>query len=125
NLSLAHMLRNYDIIQDDAHDAVMTYTLQCSTKVNVKDLAVISATLANGGTQPVTGAKILDPDVCRLTQAVMSSAGLYAGAGRWMAEVGIPAKSGVSGGLLGSLPGQLALATFSLRLTFDGNSVGG
>lgn len=125
NLSLAHMLRNYDIIQDDAHDAVTTYTLQCSTKVNVKDLAVISATLANGGIQPVTGERILDPDVCRLTQAVMSSAGMYDGAGRWMAEVGIPAKSGVSGGLLGTLPGQLGIATFSPRLNSEGNSVRG
>jgi len=125
NLSLAHMLRNYDIIQDDAHDAVTTYTLQCSTKVNVKDLAVISATLANGGIQPVTGERILDPDVCRLTQAVMSSAGMYDGAGRWMAEVGIPAKSGVSGGLLGTLPGQLGIATFSPRLNLEGNSVRG
>lgn len=125
NLSLAHMLRNYDIIQDDAHDAVLTYTRQCSIKVNVKDLAVISATLANGGIQPVTGEHILDADVCRLTQAVMSSAGMYDGAGRWMAEVGIPAKSGVSGGLLGTLPGQLGIATFSPRLNAEGNSVRG
>lgn len=125
NLSLAHMLRNYDIIQDDAHDAVLTYTRQCSIKVNVKDLAVISATLANGGLQPVTGERILDADVCRLTQAVMSSAGMYDGAGRWMAEVGIPAKSGVSGGLLGTLPGQLGIATFSPRLNAEGNSVRG
>lgn len=125
NLSLAHMLRNYDIIQDDAHDAVMTYTRQCSIKVNVKDLAVMSATLANGGRQPVTGEQILDADVCRLTQAVMSSAGMYDGAGRWMAEVGIPAKSGVSGGLLGTLPGQLGIATFSPRLNAEGNSVRG
>src|SRR5699024_4073907 len=125
NLSLAHMLRNYEIIQDDAHDAVVTYTRQCSIQVNVKDLAVISATLANGGTQPITGEKLLDPDVCRLTQAVMNSAGMYDGAGRWMAEVGIPAKSGVSGGLLGTLPGQLGIATFSPRLNSEGNSVRG
>ena len=125
NLSLAHMLRNYDIIQDEAHDAVSTYVEQCSIKVTVRDLAVMSATLANGGTQPVTGEKILDADVCRLTLSVMSSAGMYDGAGRWMAEVGIPAKSGVSGGLLGTLPGQLGVATFSPRLNKEGNSVRG
>ncbi|MDV2435643.1 glutaminase [Corynebacterium tuberculostearicum] len=125
NLSLAHMLRNYDIIQDEAHDAVSTYIEQCSIAVTVRDLAVMSATLANGGVQPVTGDKILDADVCRLTLSVMSSAGMYDGAGRWMAEVGIPAKSGVSGGLLGTLPGQLGVATFSPRLNKEGNSVRG
>ncbi|MDY3127307.1 MAG: glutaminase [Corynebacterium sp.] len=125
NLSLAHMLRNYDIIKDSARDAVLTYTRQCSLKVTVKDLAVMAATLANGGVQPVTDDRILSPDVCRLTLAVMSSAGMYNGAGRWMAEVGIPAKSGVSGGLLGTLPGQLGFATFSPRLNAEGNSVRG
>lgn len=125
NLSLAHMLRNYDIIKDEAHDAVLTYTKQCSIRVTVKDLAVMSATLANGGRQPVTNDKILDADVCRLTLALMSSAGMYDGAGRWMAEVGIPAKSGVAGGLLGTLPWQLGVATFSPRLNEEGNSVRG
>lgn len=125
NLSLAHMLRNYDIIKDDAHDAVLSYTHQCAIRVDVRDLAVMSATLANGGRQPVTGDKILDADVCRLTLAVMSSCGMYDGAGRWMAEVGIPAKSGVAGGLLGTLPGQLGVATFSPRLNESGNSVRG
>ena len=123
NLALAHMLRNYNIIE--AHDAVLTYTRQCSIRVTVKDLAVMSATLANGGRQPITDDKILDADVCRLTLALMSSAGMYDGAGRWMAEVGIPAKSGVAGGLLGTLPGQLGVATFSPRLNEEGNSVRG
>lgn len=125
NLALAHMLRNYNIIEDEAHDAVLTYTRQCSIRVTVKDLAVMSATLANGGRQPITDDKILDADVCRLTLALMSSAGMYDGAGRWMAEVGIPAKSGVAGGLLGTLPGQLGVATFSPRLNEEGNSVRG
>lgn len=125
NLSLAHMLRSYDVIKDDAHDAVGTYTTQCSLLVTAEDLAAMAATLANGGRQPVTKEKILDADVCRLTLAVMSSAGMYDGAGRWMAEVGIPAKSGVAGGLIGSLPGQIGLATFSPRLDPEGNSVRG
>lgn len=125
NLALAHMLRSYGVIQDDPHDAVGTYTTQCSVLVTAEDLAVMAATLANGGTQPVTKEKILDSDVCRLTLAVMSSAGMYDGAGRWMAEVGIPAKSGVAGGLIGSLPGQIGLAAFSPRLDPEGNSVRG
>ena len=125
NFSLAHMLRSYDIISDDAHDAVVTYINQCSIGVTTEDLAVMAATLANGGKQPVTGEKILSSAVCQQTLAVMSSAGMYDGAGRWMAAVGIPAKSGVSGGLIGCLPGQLGVATFSPRLNEEGNSVRG
>ena len=125
NLSLAHMLRNYDIIQDDAHDAVVSYTAQCSIIVNTRDLAFMSAVLANGGKHPLNGKRVLEPDVCRLTLAVMSSAGMYDQAGRWMAHVGIPAKSGVSGGLLGTLPGQLGFASYSPRLNEYGNSVRG
>lgn len=122
NLSIAHMLRSYDIIHDDAHDAVTSYTGQCAILVTVRDLAIMAATLANGGTQPITGEHILDPKTCRLTLAVMSSAGMYDGAGRWMANVGIPAKSGVAGGLIGNLPGQLGIATLSPRLDAQGNS---
>ncbi|WCZ33083.1 glutaminase [Corynebacterium massiliense] len=125
NYSLAHMLRNYDIISDEAHDAVATYVNQCAIEVTTEDLAVMAATLANGGKQPVTREKILSTQVCRQTLAVMSSAGMYDGAGRWMAAVGIPAKSGVSGGLIGCLPGQLGVATYSPRLNEEGNSVRG
>ncbi|MGD7001958.1 glutaminase [Corynebacterium halotolerans] len=125
NLSIAHMLRNYDVIQDAAHDAVRSYTLQCAIEVDVRDLAIMSATLANGGVQPITGQKILNPDVCRMALAVMASAGMYDAAGRWMTTVGIPAKSGVGGGLIGTLPGQLGIATFSPRLDIQGNSVRG
>ncbi len=125
NLAIAHMLRSHGIIQDDAREAVFSYTRQCALNVTVRDLAVMSATLANGGTQPVTGKKILNQDVCRLALSVMSSAGMYDASGRWMATVGIPAKSGVSGGLIGTLPGQLGIATMSPRLDPQGNSVRG
>lgn len=125
NLSIAHMLRSHDVIVDAAHDAVDSYTRQCSALVTVRDLAVMSGTLANGGVQPVTGEKLLDPEVCRQTLSVMSSCGMYDAAGRWMARVGIPAKSGVSGGLIGMLPGQLGIATLSPRLDPAGNSVRG
>ena len=125
NLSIAHMLRSHDVIVDAAHDAVDSYTRQCSALVTLRDLAVMSGTLANGGVQPVTGEKLLDPEVCRQTLSVMSSCGMYDAAGRWMARVGIPAKSGVSGGLIGTLPGQLGLSTLSPRLNPQGNSVRG
>ncbi len=125
NLSIAHMLRNYEIIEDDAHDAVLSYTLQCSIKVTARDLAVMTATLAAGGTQPLTGEELVTPKVARLTLSTMASAGMYDEAGQWLATVGIPAKSGVSGGLMGVLPGQLGLATFSPRLNKQGNPVRG
>lgn len=125
NLALAHMLRSYGVIADSAEDAVTGYVRQCSVLVTVKDLAVMGATLALGGRQPVTGEQVLDPAVCRQVQSVMASAGMYDGAGKWMSTVGIPAKSGVAGGLMGTLPGQLGIATFSPRLDSSGNSVRG
>lgn len=125
NLAIAHMLRSYGRIQDEAEDAVRSYIAQCSINVTVRDLSMMAATLANGGTQPVTGKQVFSQEVCRLTTAVMASAGMYNGAGKWMARIGIPAKSGVSGGLLGVLPGQLGLASFSPRLDAEGNSVRG
>lgn len=125
NLAIAHMLRSHEIIRDDAPEAVLSYSRQCAVEVTVRDLAVMSATFANGGTQPVTGKKVLDQTVCRLALSVMSSAGMYDASGRWMATVGIPAKSGISGGLIGTLPGQLGIATLSPRLDPQGNSVRG
>lgn len=125
NLSIAHMLRSHEVIIDSAHDAVLSYIRQCSMNVTVNDLAVMAATLANGGVQPITGEKLLDTDVCRQTMAVMASCGMYDAAGRWMASVGIPAKSGVSGAVIGMLPGQFGVATLSPRLDDSGNSVRG
>lgn len=125
NLALAYMMRARGLLNDEARAAVLAYVLQCSIMVNTRDLAVMAATLANGGVQPETGKRILSPEQCRLTMAVMSSCGMYDGAGKWMANVGIPAKSGVAGGLIGTLPGQLGIATFSPRLDESGNSVRG
>ncbi len=125
NMALAHMLRVYGIIEDDVDDAVTSYIRQCSILVTVKDLAVMAATLANGGVQPVTGERVLSSQACRLTQSVMASAGMYDGSGKWMSTVGIPAKSGVAGGLIGTLPGQLGAASLSPRLNEKGNSVRG
>lgn len=125
NLALGHMLREYGMIKGDVEEVVASYIRQCSIMVNVKDLAIMAATLANGGLQPVTGERVLSARACRLTQAVMASAGMYDGSGRWMSRVGIPAKSGVSGGLIGTLPGQLGAASLSPRLNEEGNSVRG
>ncbi len=125
NMAIAHMLREVGMVVDEAYDAVSSYIYQCSVLVNVQDLAVMAATLANGGTQPITGEKILSAEACRVTQAVMVSAGMYDASGRWMVRVGIPAKSGVSGGLIGTMPGQMGIASLSPRLDEKGNSVRG
>lgn len=125
NLAIAHMLRTYDVITGDPHNVVSGYTAQCSVSVTARDLAVMAATLANKGRQPITGDQVVSPSVARRTLSVMATAGMYDGAGTWLTTVGIPAKSGVSGGLIGALPGQVGAAIFSPRLDKHGNSVRG
>lgn len=125
NFALAHMLHSFGIVEDDPHDAVVTYVHQCAVEVTVVDLAVMAATLASGGIQPVTGERVIGRDAARIALSVMATAGMYDFAGRWMTQVGIPAKSGVSGGLMGTLPGRLGIASFSPRLDPTGTSVRG
>ena len=119
------MLRSHGIIECDAQQVVEGYTRQCSILVTVRDLAVMAATFANGGVQPVTGERVVPHEVTRQVMAVMATCGMYDAAGDWFSSVGIPAKSGVSGGLIGALPGQAGMATFSPRLDRHGNSVRG
>lgn len=125
NMSIAHMLAAYGFINTTPHDAVRGYTAQCSVLVNTRDVAMMTAVLANGGVNPVTDKKVLSRDVVRKVLSVMAIAGMYDEAGEWFTEVGIPAKSGVAGGLLGALPGQAGIAAFSPRLNDHGNSVRG
>lgn len=125
NLAIAHMLRNYGIIEDEAHAVVEGYTSQCSINVTVRDLAIMGATLANAGVHPVSGERVVSRSVARQTMSVMAGAGMYDAAGHWLTTVGIPAKSGVAGGLLGALPGQAGVGVFSPRLDSHGNSVRG
>jgi len=125
SMAMAYMLRDTGVVTDTAEHAVTSYIRQCAVLVTVRDLAVMAATLANGGIQPITGQRVFSQAVCRQVQAVMASAGMYNAAGRWMTTVGIPAKSGVAGGLLGTLPRRLGLATFSPPLDPQGNSVRG
>ena len=125
NMAIAHLLSEFDVVNDVPYDAVNSYTQQCSIMVTVKDLALMAATLANGGVQPITGERVLSSTASQVTQAVMTSAGMYDGSGRWMVDVGIPAKSGVAGGLIGTMPGQLGIASLSPRLNEQGNSVRG
>lgn len=125
NLGIAHMLRASGILGEDPEQVVRGYTRQCSILVTARDLALMAATLANGGVQPVTGEQLMEPRVVRQVLSVMMSCGMYDAAGDWITNVGIPAKSGVAGGLIGALPGQVGLAAFSPRLDPHGNTVRG
>ena len=125
NLAIAHMLRTVGAIDDDPVDVVRGYTRQCSIGVTVTDLARMAATLANAGADPIAGERVLDPSLCRQVLSVMASCGMYDAAGDWFSSVGIPAKSGVSGGIIGVLPGQVGIAVFSPRLDRHGNSARG
>lgn len=125
NLALAHLLRSANVIDGDPVDVVNGYFRQCSIMVTTADLALMAATLANGGRQPLSGEQLLDPRAVRQVLSVMTTCGMYDAAGDWLSVVGIPAKSGVAGGIIGVLPGQIGIAAFSPRLDQHGNSVRG
>lgn len=125
NLAIAHMLRSHGILTDSAEEVVNAYARQCSVLVTARDLAVMAATLANAGVQPLTGKRVFSGDQVRHVMSVMLTCGMYDSAGDWVSSVGIPAKSGVGGGIIGALPGQAGLATFAPPLDGHGNSVRG
>ncbi|MDN5725172.1 MAG: glutaminase A, partial [Propionibacteriales bacterium] len=125
NLAMGHMLKAVGIMDRDPVDVVEGYVRQCSISVDCRDLAMMAATLANGGVQPRTGELIFSRPVVRQVLSVMTTCGMYDAAGDWLTTVGIPAKSGVSGGIIGALPGQVGVAVFSPRLDAHGNSVRG
>ncbi|WP_438352998.1 glutaminase A [Microbacterium sp. CJ88] len=123
NRALAHLLRSYGLLGSEVDPAVETYFRQCAVLVTVRDLAVMSATLAFGGVNPVTRERVVSEDVARDVVSIMSSCGMYDSSGEWMLRVGLPAKSGVSGGLVAVSPSQFGVAAFSPRLDAHGNSV--
>jgi glutaminase len=125
NKGIAKILQAYDRIFFDPIEATDVYTKQCSLNVTAKDLAVMAATLANGGVNPLTQQAIIDPIHCQHVLAVMVTAGLYENSGDWLYETGLPGKSGVSGGLVTAAPGKGGLGTFAPRLDEAGNSIQG
>jgi len=125
NHGIAHLLASYGRLYFDPDEATDVYTRQCSLVVTVHDLAVMAATLANGGVNPMTGERVIVAGVCRRVLAVMATAGLYELSGDWLYEIGMPGKSGVSGGIVTVSPGKGGLATFSPPLDRAGNSVRG
>ncbi len=125
NRAIGHMLRNFDVLTDDPDGALDLYFRQCSILVDCRDLALMAATLANGGVHPKTGERAVDQRVVDSVLSVMTTCGMYDFAGEWVYAVGMPAKSGVAGGVLAVLPGQLGIGVFSPRLDARGNSVRG
>lgn len=125
NVGLAEALRARGAIAFDPLEAVDVYTRQCSLSTTARDLAMMGATLANGGVNPATGEAVTDPGVCRRTLAVMVTAGLYENSGDWLYDTGLPGKSGVSGGMVAVAPGKGALGVFCPLLDESGNSVKG
>ncbi|WP_201837462.1 glutaminase A [Microvirga zambiensis] len=125
NRSIAWMLESVGRIYCDPAEAVDLYTRQCSLNVSAKDLAVMGATLADGGFNPVTREQVVSPDVCHYALAVMLTAGMYETSGDWLYEIGLPGKSGIGGGIVTVSPGKGGLGTFAPPLDEAGNSVKG
>jgi glutaminase len=123
NQAIAHLLYAYNRMYFDPVQATDIYTKQCAINVNAKDLATMAATLANGGFNPVTKKKIVSPETVKYTLPVMATAGLYDDSGIWFYNSGLPAKSGVGGGLLAVCPGKFGIAVVSPPLDAAGNSV--
>lgn len=125
NRAMAHLLRNFNMVDERIDEILDLYFQQCSLLVTARDLALMAATLANGGVNPVTGARALEPRYVRDVLSVMYTCGMYDYAGEWAYTVGLPAKSGVGGGIIAVVPGRLGLAVFSPLLDKRGNSVRG
>ena len=125
NRAIGYLLRNSAVIKDDVSAVLEVYFRQCAILVTARDCAIMAATLANRGLNPVTGDQVVSPYAITHTLSVMTSSGMYDYAGEWVYRVGMPAKSGVGGGILAALPAQLGLGSYSPRLDGHGNSVRG
>lgn len=125
NRAIAYLLRNFNILQAEVEPPLDIYFKQCSIKVNCRQLSVMGATLASNGINPLTGKRALKPKYIPNVLSVMASCGMYDYSGEWIYNVGLPAKSGVGGGVMAVLPGQLSIAVYSPLLDSKGNSVFG
>ncbi len=125
NRAIAYMLQSFGVLADDPDDVLDVYFRQCSLNVTATDLARMAATLARGGINPMTGRRVTDAAVVKRTLSVMVTCGMYDAAGDWVSAVGMPAKSGVGGGIVAVLPGQLGIGVYSPLLDAKGNSVRG
>lgn len=125
NQAIGQLLHAYGQVAIDPADAVDLYTRQCSLDVTARDLAVMGATLADGGVNPLTKTRVINAESCRCALAAMATAGLYETSGDWLYDVGLPGKSGISGGIVTVSPGKGGFGAFAPRLDDAGNSVKG
>lgn len=125
NRAISYLLRHFGMMNGSVDDALDLYLQQCSVRVTAKDLAVMAATLASGGVNPLTGVRAISSEYVQDLLSVMHTCGMYDFAGAWAYEVGFPAKSGVGGGIIAVAPGRMGLAVFSPPLDERGNSVRG
>ncbi len=123
NQGIAHLMDSYGSLYFDPDEATDVYTRQCSLLVTAEDLAVMGATLADGGVNPMTGVRAVDAATCKRVLAVLATAGLYELSGDWLYQVGLPGKSGVSGGFVTVAPGKGGVGVYSPPLDSAGNSV--
>jgi glutaminase len=125
NRAIAHLMLNFGMIRDRVEETLELYFQQCSLLVNCHDLVVLGATLANGGVNPVTGDRAIRAEYVKDVLSIMASCGMYDYAGEWAYRVGLPAKSGVGGGIVAVVPGRFGIGVFSPPLDAKGNSVRG
>ena len=125
NRATAYLMRSEGMLEGDVEETLALYLHQCSVKVTSDSLAVMAATFANGCVNPVTGKRVISRPAVRDVLSVMYTCGMYDFAGEWAYQVGVPAKSGVSGGILAVIPGKMGLGVFSPGLDPYGNSVRG
>ena len=125
NHAIVLLLKSYGRFYDNPAETLDLYTRQCSVAVSARDLAMMGATLANGGTNPVTEKRVMDERYVPKVLALMMTNGLYEASGEWVYRTGLPGKSGVGGGILAIVPGKFAIAAFSPPLDEAGNSVRG
>ncbi|MGH3582575.1 MAG: glutaminase A [Mycobacterium sp.] len=123
NRAIAYMLASFGVLDGDPDEVLDVYFRQCSFNVTTTDLARMAATLARGGINPMTGRRVTDAGVVKRTLSVMVTCGMYDAAGDWVSAVGMPAKSGVGGGIVAVLPGQVGIGVYSPLLDTKGNSV--
>lgn len=123
NRAIANLLFNYERLYAEPEESMRVYTKMCSVGVTTKQLAVMGATLANGGVNPITGKRVLNEEHVPELLAVMLTAGFYDESGQWSYTAGLPSKTGVGGGIVSVVPGEMAIAAFSPRLNEAGNSV--
>lgn len=125
NRAISWVLKNYNRIYDDPEMSLDLYTRQCSLGITTEQLAICGATIANDGLNPITHQKVFEADITPKITSMIASVGFYENTGNWLYNSGIPAKTGVGGGVMGVLPGLMGIATFAPPIDHAGNSVKG